>query len=174
MSGQTTRSRGGHDQPWDSWLTLIWAWQHLMVLATAKLAPDWLYQPIDAAVIGGGNFSLLSTTITQQRTDQPGLEHAIISDVASYGRQLGRILEALTVLVDQVHRPLPDASQEAALTRLTDMADQIRQAQSTYADRHLDTILDDIRLLGGSPADHDAFQRIRTLVDEMDAAAAPP
>lgn len=50
----------------------------------------------------GSNFSLLN--INLGRSADPDLEQEILSEVGSYGRQLGRMSEAVQVLVDKLDR----------------------------------------------------------------------
>lgn len=67
-----------------------------------SLAPYWLSQRILSLLISGGHFALLSTTVNQQATSEPELEERIVGNVASYGKQLGRLVEAVDVLVKTV------------------------------------------------------------------------
>ena len=60
------------------------------------------------------------------QSSAPEVEQEILEDVGSYGRQLGRIGDALAVLITHFHpeRPL-DAKEEKALRALRAMLDQI-------------------------------------------------
>ena len=49
--------------------------------------------------------SLIS--INPGRTTNPELEQRIVNDVASYGRQIGRISDALEVLISRIENPNP-------------------------------------------------------------------
>ncbi|MDB5896718.1 MAG: hypothetical protein JWP41_320 [Ramlibacter sp.] len=53
--------------------------------------------------------------INMGHSSNPQLEQRILDEVGSYGRQLGRIGEALEVLLDQVKLGRLDAGQKAAL-----------------------------------------------------------
>jgi hypothetical protein len=50
----------------------------------------------------GNQFSLVN--ITYGSTSNPDAEKAILEDVGTYGRQLGRIGDALRVLIDQLQQ----------------------------------------------------------------------
>jgi hypothetical protein len=59
-----------------------------------------------------GQFSLFSVNLG--RSANPDVEEAIL-DVASYGRQLGRIGEALTAVIDRLDGAAYSNEQEAAI-----------------------------------------------------------
>jgi len=61
----------------------------------------------------GGQFGLVN--INLGKSADPELEHRILDDVGSYGRQLGRIGEALEVLLDHVKLDRLDARERAAI-----------------------------------------------------------
>ncbi len=64
-----------------------------------SLAPDKLWQAINpwTAYLQGAQFGLVNIDLGQ--TSQPEVEQAILKKVGSYGRQLGRIGDALEVLL---------------------------------------------------------------------------
>lgn len=72
--------------------------------------------------LNGGQFGLVN--ISLGRSADPEAERAILEDVASYGRQLGRLGEALAVLVAHFKpdTPLTEAEEKALfdLRRLLD------------------------------------------------------
>lgn len=60
------------------------------------------------------------------RSSAPEVEREILDDVGSYGRQLGRIGDALAVLLKHFHPDEPlDEKEEKALRALRVMLDQI-------------------------------------------------
>jgi hypothetical protein len=64
--------------------------------------------------------------INTSRTDDPDLERRIVENVASYGRQLGRLVEAVQVLVTHLPGRADLSVQErAAIEAFTGMAEQI-------------------------------------------------
>lgn len=62
------------------------------------LAPSQLTQTINPWSWTMGNVSLFS--INLGKSAAPGVEARILDEVGSYGRQLGRIGEALSVIID--------------------------------------------------------------------------
>lgn len=69
------------------------------------------------------------------RTNAPNLERRILSEVGSYGRQLGRISEALEVLLDEAkldRTKLTDA-QIAAIHDFREMVADIKQCKDLHS-----------------------------------------
>ena len=77
-----------------------------------SLAPDQLWQAINPWTFfnQGAQFGLVNVNLG--RTSRPDIERAVLDEVGSYGRQLGRIGDALEVLID--HVPLEGLSPEEA------------------------------------------------------------
>ncbi len=76
--------------------------------------------------MSGNQFSVY--TINLGRCPDPTVEHEVLQDVASYGRQLGRIGDALEVLMDHFDPKIPlKKSEEKAMfdlrRLLADIAD---------------------------------------------------
>ena len=104
--------------------------------------------------------------INNVRAGDPELERRIIEDVASYGRQLGRMMEALDVVIG--HLRLGERTDLTADERhaLQDFSDLVRQVQALKGDTspprltaaELDRVLDDLQAL--KHQDPAAFQRI--------------
>ncbi|GLK67885.1 hypothetical protein [Hansschlegelia plantiphila] len=61
----------------------------------------------------GSQFGLIN--IDLGRSSDPDTEREVLDDVASYGRQLGRMGDALAVLLDHFHpeRPLTETERDA-------------------------------------------------------------
>lgn len=72
-------------------------------------------------------------TIFQQQSSDPAKEADIIHGVASYGKQLGRIVEALSVIVEQTNRVELCQRDRDALDDFMDMARRIAAAKAGYA-----------------------------------------
>lgn len=82
-----------------------------------------LFNPISSM------FGLINVNLG--RSGDPQTEQAILDDVGSYGRQLGRIGDALRVLID--HVPAADAlnpKEKAALDELRVQLDEIDRAKA--------------------------------------------
>jgi len=69
--------------------------------------------------------------IEMGQSSQPAVEQQVLEDVGSYGRQIGRIEEALIVLLDHFNpsRPLTDQEQRAIgdLRELASQVEKIKQ-----------------------------------------------
>ncbi len=78
----------------------------------------WFFNPV------GSQVGLVNIELGQ--SSNPVVEEEVLSDIASYGKQLGRIEDALLVLLAHFRpeRPLT-ADEDAAITALKAMADEI-------------------------------------------------
>jgi hypothetical protein len=111
--------------------------------------------------------------INNVRAGDPEVERRIIEDVASYGRQLGRIMEALDVVIG--HLRLGERTDLTADERhaLQDFSDLVRQVQMLKGDTspprltvtELDRMLDDLQAL--KHRDSPAYQRIATRLRDV-------
>jgi len=79
----------------------------------------------------GSQVGLFNVTIGQ--SSEPAVEADVLSDVASYGRQLGRIGDALIVLLAHFHPAAPLTTEEtAAIDDLKDMLRQIADVKEKH------------------------------------------
>lgn len=77
-----------------------------------SLAPQTLTQAINPFTFDGSQFGFFNIIIGQ--TPRPDVETTILRDVGSYGRQIGRIGDALAVLIRHMDRAgLTDADRDA-------------------------------------------------------------
>jgi len=78
----------------------------------------WFFNPV------GSQVGLVNIELGQ--SSNPAIEEEVLSDVASYGKQLGRIEDALIVLLAHFRpdRPLT-ADEDAAIAALKAMVDEI-------------------------------------------------
>lgn len=82
----------------------------------------------------GNSFSLFSLNLG--RSSNPAVEQEILSDVGSYGKQLGRIGDALAVLVAHFKPDRELTPEEAkALRDLKRMLDDIAEVKEKHATR---------------------------------------
>ena len=77
-----------------------------------SLAPEKLWQAINPWSFYNQGAQLGFVNINLGRTNHPEIEQKVLDEVGSYGRQLGRIGDALEVLID--HVALKDLSREEA------------------------------------------------------------
>jgi hypothetical protein len=79
----------------------------------------------------GSQFGLIKVTIGQ--SSEPAVEADVLSDVAGYGRQLGRIGDALVVLLSHFHPTTPLTKEEAAaIDDLKDMLQRIADVKEKH------------------------------------------
>jgi hypothetical protein len=151
----------------DTWTGMLSAWQRV-IQSTPGLAPKVLDQSNVSSWVSGGQFSLLSTTVNQQKTNAPELEEQIVTKVASYGKQLGRLMEAVDVLAKHLRPQVADENRKA-LDALTELAAEISDERKQFEVNRLDGILKSVKELGRPEhVDHAALGKIRDLVDELD------
>jgi hypothetical protein len=100
-------------------------------------APEQLVQPINQ----GWTFG--NVMITTQNSSAPGIEHAIASKV-SYGRQIGRLMDAMEVLVRMLP---PDARQDDAITDFVALAKEVRKVKDEAQAQRLDRLKADLETL---------------------------
>ena len=100
-------------------------------------APQHLVQPINQ----GWSFGNVMVTLENSRA--PGVEHAIANKV-SYGRQIGRMMEAMEVLV----RLLPaDARKDPAVTDFVAVAAEVRRVKQQAEAQRLERLKADLDTL---------------------------
>jgi hypothetical protein len=101
-------------------------------------APRHLVQPILPGWVFGS-----MTNITEQNSSAPDTEREIVA-AQSYGRQLGRVLDALAILIAD----LPKAKQDArAFEELSEIRREIDRIKVQAAARRLDRIAADLATL---------------------------
>jgi hypothetical protein len=77
-----------------------------------SLAPDQLWQAINPWSFYNQGAQLGFVNINLGQTAHPEIEQKLLDEVGSYGKQLGRIGDALEVLID--HAALKDLSRDEA------------------------------------------------------------
>jgi hypothetical protein len=83
------------------------------------------------AFMTGGQFGLVNINLGQ--SSEPKVEEEVLSDVATYGKQLGRIGDALIVLLAHFHPRKPlTADETKAIDALKAMLDKIADVKEKY------------------------------------------
>lgn len=130
-------------------------------LPPTPAASDEFIQPINPGWTFGNLIS-----VTEQNSSAPDTERDIVS-VESYGRQLGRVIDALAELIDE--RP-KSAPQKLALNELVALRDRIEKIKSKSAARRLDRITADLAELRKSDKSEyrRLVQKLRKGLDDRD------
>jgi hypothetical protein len=114
-----------------------------------QLAPYKLNQPINQ----GWTFGNL-ITVTEQNSTSPDTERSIVA-AHSYGRQLGRVIDAMAQLI----KDLPESQrQNEAFKQFADLRNEIEQIKSDSAARRLDHFAEDLAEL--RKTDGRQYQRV--------------
>jgi hypothetical protein len=92
-----------------------------------SVAPEQLWQAINPWTFmnPGARFGLINVNLGQ--TPRPDIEHKLLDEVGSYGRQLGRIGDALEVLIDHVKLERLSREESDALAILKGRLAEIRK-----------------------------------------------
>ena len=79
----------------------------------------------------GGQFGLVNINMGQ--SSEPQVEQEVLSDVATYGKQLGRIGDALIVLLAHFHPQTPlTADETKAVAALKELLGKIADVKEKY------------------------------------------
>jgi len=153
-------SRERSTTPADLWQT--W-WR--MFGVRFPLSGDAVQGDIEPALVRGGQLGFLNINTT--RAGDPDLERQIITEVASYGRQLGRLVNAVGVLSRHQDRDDLTADDQHALDQLQELADQIDATKTRAAAERIDHIVADVKALRADPeANRDALRLLREVLAE--------
>jgi hypothetical protein len=83
------------------------------------------------AFMTGGQFGLININLGQ--SSEPKVEEEVLSDVATYGKQLGRIGDALMVLLAHFHpREALTADETKAIAALNEMLEKIADVKEKH------------------------------------------
>jgi hypothetical protein len=130
------------------------------------LAPEKLWQAINPWTwwtSGTGQVGLVN--INQMASSNPDLEADIVQNVAGYGKQLGRVSEALAVIIGRVGQEGLNASQLEALKDFKTMTDEIAAVKKGHlapTTANIDRLLNGIRSLGDPTS-----EEVKRLLDAL-------
>jgi hypothetical protein len=105
----------------------LWNEGGILMPKAFQLAPDKLWQAINPLTFyqQGAQFGFIN--IDLGNTQHPGVEQTILDEVGSYGRQLGRIGDALEVILKHVKLEGLSQDEKDAVTVLEGQLAQVRQ-----------------------------------------------
>lgn len=101
---------------------------------SVALAPERLWQAINPltwiqnGTQNGGQIGLVNIALGQ--TARPDIERTVLNEVGSYGRQIGRIGDALEVLIRHFDTRALDPAERDALTILMGQLAEIRKVKA--------------------------------------------
>jgi hypothetical protein len=122
-------------------------------------------QAIEASLARSlGQLGLINITTT--RAGDPDLERRIVEQVASYGRQLGWVLEAVDALVRAQRGETLDVDDERALHQLGRLRAEVDELKRRAAAERVDQLVAHIRLLRSAPeANAEALASLRQALE---------
>jgi hypothetical protein len=154
------RSGRGADDPAAWWAAWLRAWG-----LRAPLSGD-VTQDIDAALVRSVGDQLGFININTSESGDPELERRIVTEVASYGRQLGRILDAVSVLVDRERPQKLSAQERRVLDDVKALHAEIEAAKARFAVGRVDRLVDEIQAVRRDPdCDAETLRRLRAALD---------
>ncbi|MGH3720496.1 MAG: hypothetical protein ACRDRI_16955 [Pseudonocardiaceae bacterium] len=137
-------------QMWQAWLSMFGIRAPLSGDVTQDISPS---------------FGLVNINATS--SGNPELEKRIVTQVAGYGRQLGKLVEAVDVLVRQQSRQGLDEADIDALEQLHKLAERIAEVKEEATLDQVNRIVSDVRALSRDPeANAEAIQRVREALPE--------
>ncbi|HTV74218.1 MAG TPA: hypothetical protein VME66_10980 [Candidatus Acidoferrales bacterium] len=89
----------------------------------------WMFNPV------GSQIGLMNVTVDLGSSADPETEQQMLKDVGSYGRQLGRIGDALLVLINHVRLDDLTATEREAITALRDQLGHVQETKARIAGR---------------------------------------
>ncbi|MGY9046029.1 hypothetical protein P775_25060 [Puniceibacterium antarcticum] len=112
--------------------------------------PFSLWSPIFRFPLSGDIHQDIDPEFTTHIAGVPEIELAVIRDVASYGAQLDKVLEALRLLSDKTEVALPE------IDSLYERVREVKMASSAALEAHAVAALDRLRSV-----DEDAWSRVK-------------
>lgn len=147
MSGSPRSASFDPMMAWSVWLEYVNA-----ALSSASRFPRTFEQPIQPG------WTIAGTVINETNSGDPAMEHAIVGK-QSYGRQIGRMADALAVLIEEAK---PTVRRNDAITAFTEMKDKIDKIKRETEDARFKKVLADLEALQKN--DNETFQkRIRQI-----------
>lgn len=114
----------------------------------------------------GGQLGLFNINAT--RSGDPAVEQRIITEVASYGRQLGWLVEAVDVLAQRQSRRGLGEADFHALDQVHALAERVAAVKEQAALDHVDRIVAEVQALSRDPQSNaEAIRRVREALAEQ-------
>jgi hypothetical protein len=119
---------------------------------TQSILPGWVF----------GNM----VNVTEANSNAPDTEHNVVAR-HSYGNQLGRIIEALTVIIGELPKVERAAKAQHALSELLDLSRNIEEIKLQSSARRLDRLATDLKTLKDKKPEEyrDLAAKVRSVLD---------
>ncbi len=154
----------GQGETWPDPAALWQAWWRAFGLR-APLSGD-VTQAIDTSLVHGIGDQLGFININSTQAGDPALERRIVEEVASYGRQLGRLMDAVDVLIRHDAGGKLTRDDQRALEDLQALRAEIDAAKRRSAAGRVDRLVSEIRALQRDPeANRAALHRIEEALE---------
>lgn len=127
---------------WESW------WQMLGLRAPFS---GNVRQAIDTAVVRSVGSQLGFINISERASGDPDLERRIVENVASYGRQLSQLLDAVGVLIQHRGGEPLGGQDQAALDQLLRLHKQISEEKQRTRRERVDRLEHELERLRADP-----------------------
>ncbi len=158
-SAESDSAGAGQGETWPGPATLWQAWWRALGLR-APLSGD-----VTQTIGDHDQLGLINLNTTQ--AGDPALERRIVEEVASYGRQLGRLLDAVDVLIRHDTRGKLARDDQRALDELQRLRAEIDAVKERSAARQVDRLVSEIRTLRRDPeANRTALRRIEEALED--------
>lgn len=148
----------------DSFTSLLADWPIRMGDTVSKYASLFSPTNLSQPILPGWNFGN-TYIVSEFNSKAPGTERRILAE-HSYGRQIGRIMEALCVLVKE----RSDAGQDGPLKNFLELAEEIDKIKKSTAENRMARIEADLAVLKKESPD-DYAQLIKALATGLPASA---
>lgn len=114
-------------------------------------------------------YQLAPVTINQMQSGDPALEARIVREVASYGRQLGRVMDVLEVLVAKLDDTGLSDGQQRALTEFQSLRDEIdRLRRPSLGATRSDAVRVANALVSWRKDSPELFQLVKAVIDDAE------
>ncbi len=153
---------------WLSSLLLPWLWPLTATKALLNVAPQSLSQPILPNWTFGAVYN-----VTEDNSSAPETELEVIKQ-HSYGRQLGRITDALSVVVrsDLLNRAELSGADRNSLEGFTELVKSIEEIKASEAIKRTQRLAAELKYLKGTRPD--IFERAVGLLEAVTAESPKP
>jgi hypothetical protein len=140
--------------PATQWFTWPFQYTEAFLAALPKGAPDYLAQTINPWTVN----------INSNNSSAPDTEQTVLAR-HSYGRQLGRVSDVVSLLVEQLEARDPTLADDQRVAQFRELQTEIEAIKLKAAERRLERIAADLEALRG--ADEQAYERVKARLREL-------